>query len=186
MAPARSARTIYLLSLGGPDRMVVESLPAPLEKRFGLPCILASPLPDIEFSYDPDRRQYFSTGLLKAIRERTPADAMRVLGIAGVDLFVPRLNFVFGEAMMNGIAAVISLYRLDPRRYGNTANLPLYRERALKEAVHELGHTFGLDHCRNPRCLMHFSNSLMDTDRKAAEFCPACASAAKRHGLEDA
>jgi archaemetzincin len=103
-----------------------------------------------------------------------PADGMRVLGIAGVDLFVPKLNFVFGEAFMGGGAAIISLYRLDPMRFGQAANADLFRARAIKEALHELGHTFGLAHCRSPSCVMFFFKSLQDTDRKGSQFCPFC------------
>jgi archaemetzincin len=176
----QSAGKIYLLPVGEPDTAVVESLPVPLEKRFGSPCALAHPIQDIEFAYDPCRNQYFCTTLLSRIGERIPADALRMLGIVGVDLFVPRLNFVFGEAIMNGKVAVISLYRLDPRRCGDRNDNVLYLERTLKEAVHELGHTFGLMHCVNSRCVMFFSNSLLDTDRKGSEFCPACDSVVRR------
>jgi len=176
----QSAGKIYLLPVGDPDTAVVESLPASLEKAFGFPCALAHPLQDIEFAYDPCRNQYFCTALLSKIGERIPVDALRMLGIAGVDLFVPRLNFVFGEAIMNGKVAVISLYRLDPRHYGDQGNTARYLERTLKEAVHELGHTFGLKHCGDSRCVMFFSNSLLDTDRKGSEFCPACSSVIRR------
>ncbi|UCF95828.1 MAG: archaemetzincin family Zn-dependent metalloprotease [Spirochaetaceae bacterium] len=177
---AQSAGKIYLLPAGEPDAAVVESLSVPLEKRFGFPCALARPIRDIEFAYDPSRNQYFCTALIRKIGERIPEDALRMLGIAGVDLFVPQLNFVFGEALMNGKVAVISLYRLDPRRYGDLGDTPRYLERTLKEAVHELGHTFGLEHCRDSRCVMFFSNSLLDTDRKGSEFCPACDSKIRR------
>jgi len=90
------------------------------------------------------------------------------------------MNFVFGEAIINGKVAVISLYRLDTRRYGNQGGAARYLERALKEAVHELGHTFGLEHCGDPRCVMFFSNSLLDTDRKGSVFCPACNTVIRR------
>ena len=118
----QSAGKIYLLPAGEPDTAVVESLPVPLEKRFGFPCVLAHPIRDIEFAYDPCRDQYFCTALLHKIGEKIPVDALRMLGIAGVDLFVPRLNFVFGGAIMN--VAVISIYRLDPRGYGDQATPP--------------------------------------------------------------
>ena len=167
-----AANKIYLIPVGEPDMAVVESLLFPLEKRFGFPCDLACPVRNVEFAYDPHRDQYFSTLLLRKIGEMVPADALRILGITDVDLFVPQLNFVFGEAIMN--VSVISLHRLDPRRHGNEGGAARYLERALKEAVHELGHTFGLEHCRDPNCVMFFSNSLLDTDRKVSEFCPAC------------
>ncbi len=89
-----------------------------------------------------------------------------------VDLFVPGLNFIFGLAAGN--TAVISLARLKPEYYGEMKNVFLFRERALKEAMHELGHTFGLHHCPDIRCIMHFSNRLEDTDIKGPGFCRNC------------
>jgi archaemetzincin len=96
----------------------------------------------------------------------------KILGIVDHDLYVPELNFVFGEAGRK--AAVISLTRLRQSFYLLTEDQNLFHQRVLTEAVHELGHTFGLGHCGNPKCVMFFSNSLMDTDRKGSEFCPAC------------
>jgi archaemetzincin len=90
------------------------------------------------------------------------------------DLYGPSLNFVFGEADLGNRVAIISLSRLSPGFYGFSEDVERFQERALKEAVHELGHTYGLGHCSNPLCVMHFSNSLLDTDIKKATFCPEC------------
>jgi len=98
----------------------------------------------------------------------------RVVGIADVDLYVPRLSFVFGEADVGSGTAIISLCRLRQEYYGLAPDEALFLERATKEIVHELGHTFGLGHCPNDRCVMHFSNSLADTDLKNAQFCNRC------------
>jgi archaemetzincin len=92
-----------------------------------------------------------------------------------VDLYVSQLNFVFGEAAVDGRISIISLYRLRPEYYGTPQNGELLTERAVKEAIHELGHTFGLHHCPDPRCVMCFSNSIADTDRKSAGFRGECA-----------
>jgi archaemetzincin len=97
-----------------------------------------------------------------------------ILGVTGVDLTVPGLNFVFGLADPRSRCAVISLARLYPEFYGRPRDPRLFKERALKEAVHELGHLLGLGHCPDPACIMFFSNSLSDTDRKGPGFCPRC------------
>lgn len=102
------------------------------------------------------------------------ADADRVLGVTEVDLYVPGLNFVFGEAQPPHGPAVISLFRLRPEFYGEPPNEELYLGRASKEAVHEVGHTLNLGHCRDPGCVMFFSNSILDTDRKNLGFCRRC------------
>lgn len=126
-------------------------------------------------SFNAERRQYHSSIILAYIKELTKNLAYtRVLGVTNVDLYVPHLNFVFGEAELNGKVALISLFRLRQEFYDGKPNKELFLERALKEAVHELGHTFGLNHCRNPLCVMFFSNSIIDTDRKKPSLCKKC------------
>ena len=84
------------------------------------------------------------------------------------------MNFVFGEAYKGGRVAAIYLQRLRQEFYSLESNKSLFHERIVKEAIHELGHTFGLVHCANKSCVMHFSNSLYDTDIKENKFCLYC------------
>ncbi len=125
-------------------------------------------------AYDPRRRQYRAEAFLPVLTPFRPGNHGLVLGITGVDLFVPQLNFVFGLADSRQKGAVISLARLNPEFYGLASNPRLFQERALKEAIHELGHLLGLGHCPDPACIMFFSNSLIDTDRKGPGFCSKC------------
>ena len=99
----------------------------------------------------------------------------RFLGITNEDIFTLGLNFLFGEADPSGGRAIISLKRLHESFYGRPENEKLFQERMLKEAVHELGHTYGFSHCRDPKCVMHFSSNIDDVDRKNVFFCPSCA-----------
>lgn len=110
-------------------------------------------------------------------RDESPVIDTKVLGVADVDLFAGGLNFVFGQAELPGSAAIISLCRLRPEFYGEPPNEALKRRRLLIEAVHELGHTFGLDHCDSNKCVMRFSNALADTDAKGYDFCFECLAA---------
>jgi archaemetzincin len=129
-------------------------------------------LGDLAQAYDPERKQYDSSKLLASLGEAKREE--RVVGIADVDLYVRRLNFVFGEAGTSSGTAIVSLCRLRPEYYGLEPDQALFLERATKEIVHELGHTFGLEHCADNRCVMHFSNSLADTDVKEVYFCDKC------------
>jgi archaemetzincin len=125
-------------------------------------------------AYDPRRNQYFSTVLLKKILKQLPEDALKVLGITTVDLFIPIMKYIFGEAQVSGKGAIISLFRLRPEIYGLDPTPDLYFERIAKEAVHELGHTFGLTHCRDPLCVMNSSCLIGETDCKGSDLCPTC------------
>lgn len=125
----------------------------------------------IEFAYNHQRRQYNAEDILNKLKRR---DEFRVLGVTSVDLYVPSLNFVFGLAEYGGIAALISTNRLRPEFYGEPHDKKKFFERIIKEAVHELGHTFSLKHCPRSDCVMHFSNSIYETDAKKKELCHAC------------
>lgn len=126
------------------------------------------------YAYNKARRQYNSTLLLEYLAVSKPRGFSKCLGVTETDLYAGGLNFVFGEAVLNGEDAVISLHRLRPEFYGNPPDRRIFEARVLKEAVHELGHTFGLTHCDNLECVMHFSNSIIDTDVKKAQPCLNC------------
>jgi len=132
------------------------------------------PLP--EGAFNKARKQYRSDIILSSVHNYAENEKAldRVLGIVDIDIFVPELSFVFGEAECSGKAALISLWRLRPEFYGNASNMELFAERSAKEAVHELGHTLSLTHCSNPFCVMYFSNSIFETDRKQSLFCNRC------------
>jgi archaemetzincin len=119
-------------------------------------------------AYNEARRQYDGSALLKALSERKEA----VLGVTEVDAYVGDLNYIFGLA--SGKRAMISLKRLRPEFYGSPEDEDLFKLRALKEAVHELGHVFGLNHCKDMNCVMYFSNSIRDTDFKDWRYCGQC------------
>lgn len=129
---------------------------------------------DPERAFDGSRGQYNSTSLLARLLGDAKAYPGRVLGVASVDLFIPIFTHVFGEAQLAGRAAVVSTYRLDNRQYGLPENDGLLVERLVKEATHELGHTYGLLHCTHPSCVMRSSSYVEDVDLKSEQFCPAC------------
>ncbi len=162
---------ICLQPLGDVESRVLDRIAEIVEDRFGLPVETLNAMEVHAHAFNAGRGQYHSTELLRDLLRRMPDDALKILGITEVDLFVPQLNFVFGEATVDGRAGIISLRRLRPEYYGGTPSDRLFVERAVKEAVHELGHTFGMKHCQDPRCVMFFSNDIEDTDHKSTRFC---------------
>lgn len=135
---------------------------------------------DSDVAYNVSRGQSNSSVLLTELLRVFPHHDGKLLGITAVDLCIPVLTFVFGEAQLNGPAAVASACRLKEEFYGMAPNEGLFRERMLKEAVHELGHTFGLFHCSDFNCAMHSSTSVDDIDVKGAHLCRRCALEAAR------
>jgi archaemetzincin len=163
---------ITLKPLGNIADEIMEELQDRVGGIFHCPVEIKAGFSDLSQAYNPQRKQYFSSKLLASLKKSKREE--RVVGIADVDLYVPRLNFVFGEADIVSGTAIVSLCRLRQEYYGLAPDEALFLERATKEIVHELGHTFGLGHCPNNKCVMHFSNSLADTDLKEAHFCNKC------------
>lgn len=130
------------------------------------------PIADTTEAYDSYRNQYHSTRILAMLEKHIQGlNVERLLGVVAFDLYVPGMNFVFGEARCPGRVAVISTCRL---KLGSTNEIDLFEGRVVKEAVHEIGHMLGLKHCLDSSCVMHFSERLKDTDRKHADFCENC------------
>lgn len=168
---------LLVQSLNSVDRLVLKRIVSGLEKNFTDTevILLEDTLPLLQEAFNRDRNQYLTSILLHNIKKlRKLSEGEKFLGITNVDLYAPRLNFVFGQADIRSGYAVISLHRLRPEYYDRPPNREVLLDRALKEAVHEVGHLLGLGHCRNKNCVMHFSNSIIDTDMKRQTFCDSC------------
>lgn len=144
-----------------------------IEEQFEINVVILENGEIPSFAYDPIRKQFNSNLLLAALDEMAPSDSLKVLGVTEVDLFSPVFSYVFGEALLGGKCAIISSFRLHgPVR--SKPRCPPLLDRLEKEAVHELGHTFGLRHCADSSCVMSFSKGVQCADRKFAVFCAAC------------
>lgn len=153
----------------------IEAIEARIAERIGLPVRRLDALPASVNGWDPARRQRDSSILLESVLRARRAGAIRVLGVTESDLFIPMLTFVFGQAQLGGAAALISLARLRQEFYGLPPDGGILAERAVKEALHELGHTFGLVHCADPSCVASLATHVQRLDGKESDFCRACA-----------
>jgi archaemetzincin len=166
---------IYIVALGSVDQEALAAMELGLWQAFGLPMRRLPPMEEPAQAFDPQRRQYSSVAVLRSLLDRIPADAAKLLAVTEKDLYIPMLSFVFGQAQLNGILAAVSLARLRQEFYELPPNRLLMLGRAVKEAVHEVGHTFGLTHCADSRCPMSFSNTISQVDRKGEDLCAGCA-----------
>jgi archaemetzincin len=167
--------TLYLVPIGEQDEMVIEHLSQELRAYLGSRVIIEGRIPAPEDAYDQRREQYQARSFLRLLGA---FGGDRVLGVTDRDLYMSGLRFVFGQAEAPGRTAVISMNRLN---WG--VDDDAFLERCLKEAVHELGHTLGLGHCEDPDCVMHFSVSLADTDRKGHAYCAECSARLTKEGI---
>ncbi|MEE9200713.1 MAG: archaemetzincin family Zn-dependent metalloprotease [Candidatus Brocadiales bacterium] len=173
-------RVVRLIPVGEVKEKLLVELADSLEKDLGVVAQVGPAMEVPADAYNPKKNQYFSTEILRALKDMGPGGRLYLLGVTELDLYVPTLNFVFGEALPLRHVAIISLRRLREEFYGKDADPSLLSERMIKEAVHELGHVWGMRHCPNPKCVMFFSNSLADTDRKSKNLCPNCQALTKR------
>ena len=167
-------KVILIIPIGNPDQDVIRSISEALSGTFHMKVATSKGMNIPENSCNSRRRQHHATTILKEMLAEKPGEFDLMLGVTDADLYVPELNFVFGEADVFSGATIISLARLRQEFYGLPAHRRLFHERASKEAIHEIGHACGLDHCHDRKCIMYFSNSIRDTDRKGPGFCRAC------------
>jgi archaemetzincin len=172
--------SILVVPLPGIAPPALERLGDMLADALHRPVTLAPAVTDVDFAYDVSRDQYSSRTLLAALLQRRAAGIERILGVTGLDLFIPILTFVFGEAQLDGTAAVVSTCRLDNAFYGLPVDPELHQERLEKEAIHEIGHTYGLVHCPDGLCVMRSSTYVEEIDLKRGTFCGECARALVR------
>jgi len=164
---------VNLVPIGDMEPGILQELKGGLATIFGCPVHIQSPITIPGQAFDPARNQYLSDALIDRLRQHTNKTAY-TLGVTEVSIYTHGLNFVFGQADSAGRVALISLHHLRGEDRALPADRKLLIERSLKEAVHELGHTMGLGHCRDGKCVMHFSQSLVDTDVKSCYFCSRC------------
>jgi archaemetzincin len=163
-----------------PDKDILSSLEKALSEEFNASSIVIAPpikeIPEL-LLFNNQRRQWKSNEILQWLSDmynKPSSKTAKILALCDFDAYSGALNFVFGQAYLDGSISAIYLPRLRQEFYGLKPDESVFYQRLVKEAVHELGHAFGLNHCRNIKCVMHFSNSLSDTDIKTSHLCNVC------------
>jgi archaemetzincin len=174
---------LYVGAMGEVDREASMAVRERVAVEFGAP-VRPMDLPAADFAYDAGRRQYASIPVLEMLMGACPEDALKLVAVTERDLFIPVLTFVFGQAQLGGRVAIVSLARLRQEFYGLAPNREIFLARALKETLHETGHTFGLVHCAERSCAMSLATSVRQIDSKQAAFCAPCAMRLRRYARE--
>jgi archaemetzincin len=167
-------KSILVITYGHFEKQCLEDIITDAELEFSLPVHVEENHSDLNEYYEPTRRQYDGNKLLKLVDSSSSPAFAKGIGLFRVDLFIPILTYVFGQAYFNGFAGIASLYRLKNEQYGMKKDNDLMLTRFRKVIIHELGHTFGLIHCYVPNCVMRSSTYVEDIDQKKHNLCPLC------------
>lgn len=167
-------KPIRVVACGAPARPLLTAVAKALSAAFRAPAAIESLPVDVGFAHHPERNQYHSTAILEHLARFNGSHRERIVGVTDLDLYIPILTFVFGEAQLGGTIAVVSYHRLAQELYGLPPDPALLRDRLVKEAIHEAGHTAGLTHCDDYECVMAATHAVEWLDLKGAAFCESC------------
>ena len=165
---------LYLAPVAFSNTKLIDRLIGTLQQTFKISVNKVSLSLDTDSLYSNERRQYFSTGFIEQSIKQTANISGKIILITELDIYVPVLTFLFGEAQLKGKHSIVSVFRLHEEFYSGVTNNELLFERTIKEVYHELGHNFGLIHCHDWDCVMHSSNSIEEVDLKGNTYCNNC------------
>ena len=165
--------SVIISPVGDFDTELLDRVSSQVNRILGYRTETVPLLKDVDFALDPGRNQYHSTPILEKLAGITHLKATKVLAITGVDLFIPILTYVYGEAQLGGRVCIVSTHRLEEGLTPVSAR-KTFINRVSKEAVHEMGHTFNLRHCHVQTCIMHYSRSIKEVDQKSDQLCRYC------------
>ncbi len=169
-----SLDNITLISFGYFEKDLLEMIVQDVGQEFMLPVKTREGHLDLSEYHNSARRQYDGFRLLKEIDTNFSSSSVKTIGLFDVDLFIPILTYIFGQAYLNGKSGIASIFRLRNERYGLKRDDKILVDRFRKEVIHELGHSFGLIHCHDSGCVMQSSTYVEDIDMKSHHLCPKC------------
>jgi archaemetzincin len=163
-------KLLLLVSVGSPSPTLLKDLEEPIAHHLGLTAVVSKvALSRPDYAFNKDRSQYHCNAIMRRLVALLEPGQSLVLGVTDADLFVPDSAFVFGEADRESRSALVSTARL---RAG--ADLNQLRRRVQVEGMHQAGHLLGLSYCEDPRCVMFFAQTPVDSDRKQLGLCNVC------------
>ena len=168
---------IYIIPLELKNKSLLDHVVYELSEKFTSKILVYSLEIPVENAHSLDRSQYYSTQIIANTIDLTFQLNGKVLVLTSLDLFVPALTYIFGEAQLGGKHSIVSACRLHEEFYSGMSNDTLLSERTLKEVFHELGHNFGLKHCDDWDCVMHSSPGIEEVDIKGKYYCKRCSKA---------
>jgi len=174
MITSNQKDSITITPIDSVKELLLVKLSKTLENVFNVNCSITDEMQMPPHAYNHSKNQYHSTPIIKQLRDREVHHAHKILGVTERNLFVPEANFVFGQSYVNETGPVISLHRRREGFYEKEHNDELFHERITKEAIHELGHAWDAWHCKKKKCIMSFSTTIRDTDKKLFTFCKKC------------
>lgn len=166
-------RPIRVVPVGAMEPPLLDAVASGLAREFRTRAAISKSVIDPSFAHHPQRNQYHSTTIIEHLSKKNGSGEI-VVGVTALDLFIPILTFVFGEAQLGGTCAVVSGHRLSQEFYGLPRDPALATERLVKEAIHEVGHTAGLTHCEDYDCVMAASHAVEWLDTKTSMLCAEC------------
>ncbi len=164
---------IQISPVGSINEEMMQMVARHVKGMFGYEAEIYTQLPEPDYAFDEKRRQYSSTVILRNLAA-VVSHSEKFLAVTEVDLYIPMMTFIYGQAQLSGKMAIVSLARLKPEFYGLPPDKDLTVRRTRKEVSHELGHTFGLVHCAERSCLMSLSTEIFQVDLKLENFCRNC------------
>lgn len=167
-------QNILLITHGHFEKSLLDKIANDITIEYHWPVRILENHMDLTEFYEPSRRQYDGNRLLKLMDTMSPSDSLKTIGLFRVDLFIPILTYIFGQAIFKGKTGIASMYRLRNEQYGIKKDDTLLFERFRKVIIHELGHTFGLVHCYVPNCVMRSSTYVENIDQKKYNLCAKC------------
>ncbi|MBD3168123.1 MAG: hypothetical protein GF307_01480 [candidate division Zixibacteria bacterium] len=167
-------KKLYLVPLDELSRGLADWLGTKLAGRvnYKISSGMIAKLP--EESYNQDRGGYYSSIVLNKLQFLKASEEELILAVTDEDLFTPTTDYVISSSDKLAGAAIISTQRLRPDFYGLPADNDVLKIRALKKALHEIGHLIGLENCNDDSCVMYSSKEVSDIDFQTDKFCQRC------------